>query len=165
QADECDAFDFDVDEAPTVQTMNMENLSSAYPVYDEAGPSYDSDILFERNQKGSPHSDLFDPLGHSPSRATHHLVTSSRRCLHHHEHLQPPPTPPRASLAATRHLHYPHPATTATLLVIINTTPSPSPPGNTADTTTTSPLPTAHRHHPTETIHNRDSHATSNIIW
>nr|GEY72702.1 hypothetical protein [Tanacetum cinerariifolium] len=66
-------------------------------------------------------------------------------------HLQPPPTPPRASPAAARHLHYPHPAAIATLLVIINTTPSLSPLGNTADTTTTSPLPTAHRHRPTET--------------
>nr|GEU47457.1 retrovirus-related Pol polyprotein from transposon TNT 1-94 [Tanacetum cinerariifolium] len=47
QADDCDAFDFDVDEAPTVQTMFMVNLSSADPVYDEAGPSYDSDILSE----------------------------------------------------------------------------------------------------------------------
>nr|GEV60187.1 reverse transcriptase domain-containing protein [Tanacetum cinerariifolium] len=28
-------------------TMFMENLSSTYPVYDEAGPSYDSDILSE----------------------------------------------------------------------------------------------------------------------
>ncbi|GJR56058.1 hypothetical protein Tco_1406579 [Tanacetum coccineum] len=45
QADDCDAFDSDVDEAPTAQTMFMANLSSAYPVYDEAGPSYDSDIL------------------------------------------------------------------------------------------------------------------------
>ncbi|GJV99006.1 retrovirus-related pol polyprotein from transposon TNT 1-94 [Tanacetum coccineum] len=41
-ADECDAFDSDVDEAPTAQTMFMANLSSADPVYDEAGPSYDS---------------------------------------------------------------------------------------------------------------------------
>nr|GEU81955.1 integrase, catalytic region, zinc finger, CCHC-type, peptidase aspartic, catalytic [Tanacetum cinerariifolium] len=47
QADNCDAFDFDVDEAPTAQTMFMANLSSADPVYDEAEPSYDSDILFE----------------------------------------------------------------------------------------------------------------------
>ncbi|GJR93723.1 integrase, catalytic region, zinc finger, CCHC-type containing protein [Tanacetum coccineum] len=47
QADDCDAFDSDVDEAPTAQTMFMANLSSAYPVYDEAGPSYDSDILSE----------------------------------------------------------------------------------------------------------------------
>nr|GEV88266.1 retrovirus-related Pol polyprotein from transposon TNT 1-94 [Tanacetum cinerariifolium] len=45
--DDYDAFDSDVDEAQTAQTMFMANLSSADPVYDEAGPSYDSDILFE----------------------------------------------------------------------------------------------------------------------
>nr|GEY67914.1 retrovirus-related Pol polyprotein from transposon TNT 1-94 [Tanacetum cinerariifolium] len=47
QADDYDAFDSDVDEAPTVQTMIMVNLSSVDPVYDEADPSYDSNILFE----------------------------------------------------------------------------------------------------------------------
>ncbi|GKD20526.1 hypothetical protein Tco_1222229 [Tanacetum coccineum] len=47
QADDCDAFDSDVDEAPTTQTMFMANLSSADPVYDEAGPSNDSDIISE----------------------------------------------------------------------------------------------------------------------
>nr|GFC32796.1 retrovirus-related Pol polyprotein from transposon TNT 1-94 [Tanacetum cinerariifolium] len=47
QADDCDAFDFDVDEAPTAQTMFMANLSSADLVYDEVGPSYDLDILSE----------------------------------------------------------------------------------------------------------------------
>nr|GEV59938.1 retrovirus-related Pol polyprotein from transposon TNT 1-94 [Tanacetum cinerariifolium] len=47
QADDCDDFDFDIDEAPTAQTMFMANLSSADPVYDEASPSYDSDILSE----------------------------------------------------------------------------------------------------------------------
>ncbi|GJR72503.1 hypothetical protein Tco_0084868 [Tanacetum coccineum] len=47
QVDDCDAFDSDVDEAPTVQTMFMANLSSADPVCDEAGFSYDSDILSE----------------------------------------------------------------------------------------------------------------------
>ncbi|GKD00244.1 hypothetical protein Tco_1170518 [Tanacetum coccineum] len=36
QADDCDAFDSDVDEAPTAQTMFMANLLSADPVYDEA---------------------------------------------------------------------------------------------------------------------------------
>ncbi|GKE49402.1 hypothetical protein Tco_1480660, partial [Tanacetum coccineum] len=46
-AEDCDAFDSDVDEAPMAQTMFMANLSSADPVYDKAGPSYDSDILFE----------------------------------------------------------------------------------------------------------------------
>nr|GEV23636.1 reverse transcriptase domain-containing protein [Tanacetum cinerariifolium] len=45
--DNYDAFDSDVDEAPTAQTMFMANLSSTNPVYDEAGPSYDSDILSE----------------------------------------------------------------------------------------------------------------------
>ncbi|GJW10732.1 retrovirus-related pol polyprotein from transposon TNT 1-94 [Tanacetum coccineum] len=47
QADDCDAFDSDVDEAPITQTMFMANLSSVDPVYDEAGPSYDLDILSE----------------------------------------------------------------------------------------------------------------------
>ncbi|GKF62141.1 hypothetical protein Tco_0182195, partial [Tanacetum coccineum] len=47
QADDCDAYDSDVDEAPMAQTMFMANLSSADPVYDEAGPSCDSDVLFE----------------------------------------------------------------------------------------------------------------------
>ncbi|GJZ16949.1 hypothetical protein Tco_0553072 [Tanacetum coccineum] len=46
-ADDCDAFDSDVDEAPTTQTMFMANLSSADPVYDKASWSYDSDILSE----------------------------------------------------------------------------------------------------------------------
>nr|GEU74473.1 hypothetical protein [Tanacetum cinerariifolium] len=47
QAKDCDAFDSDVDEAPTAETMFMDNLSSADPITDEAGPSYDSDILSE----------------------------------------------------------------------------------------------------------------------
>nr|GEW44384.1 retrovirus-related Pol polyprotein from transposon TNT 1-94 [Tanacetum cinerariifolium] len=47
QDEDCDAFDSDVDEAPTAQTMFMANLSSADPVTDEAGPLYDSDILSE----------------------------------------------------------------------------------------------------------------------
>nr|GFC47766.1 retrovirus-related Pol polyprotein from transposon TNT 1-94 [Tanacetum cinerariifolium] len=45
QANDCDAFDSDVDEAPTAQTMFMANLLSIDHVYDEVGPSYDSDIL------------------------------------------------------------------------------------------------------------------------
>nr|GFA84407.1 hypothetical protein [Tanacetum cinerariifolium] len=47
QAEDCDAFDSNVDETPTAQTMFMANLSSAGPITDEAGPSYDSDILSE----------------------------------------------------------------------------------------------------------------------
>ncbi|GJX74897.1 hypothetical protein Tco_0313492 [Tanacetum coccineum] len=45
QADDCDAYDSDVDEAPTAQTMFMANLSSADPVCKEAGPSYNLDNL------------------------------------------------------------------------------------------------------------------------
>ncbi|GJW48116.1 hypothetical protein Tco_0079762 [Tanacetum coccineum] len=49
---QANTFDADVDEAPapTAQTMFMENLSSAEPIYDEVGPSYDSDILSEAPQ-------------------------------------------------------------------------------------------------------------------
>ncbi|GKG55994.1 hypothetical protein Tco_0577069, partial [Tanacetum coccineum] len=47
QADDWDAYDSDVDEAPTAQTMFMANLSSTNPVCDEAGPSYDPDVLSE----------------------------------------------------------------------------------------------------------------------
>ncbi|GKE59548.1 hypothetical protein Tco_1498733 [Tanacetum coccineum] len=47
QADDCDAFNSDVDEAPTTQTMFMANLSSADLVYDEAGPSYVLNTLSE----------------------------------------------------------------------------------------------------------------------
>nr|GEZ67169.1 putative ribonuclease H-like domain-containing protein [Tanacetum cinerariifolium] len=47
QAEDCDAFDSGVDEASTAQTMFMANLSSADPITNEAGPSYDSDIMSE----------------------------------------------------------------------------------------------------------------------
>ncbi|GJV59240.1 retrovirus-related pol polyprotein from transposon TNT 1-94 [Tanacetum coccineum] len=47
QVDDCDAFDSDVDESPTAQTMFMANLSSTKLVYDKARPSHDSDILSE----------------------------------------------------------------------------------------------------------------------
>ncbi|GJW96185.1 hypothetical protein Tco_0177993 [Tanacetum coccineum] len=47
QADQCDTFDSDVDEAPTAQTLFMANLSSADPVYNEAGLLYDFGILSE----------------------------------------------------------------------------------------------------------------------
>ncbi|GJW68100.1 hypothetical protein Tco_0122524 [Tanacetum coccineum] len=37
EADECDAFDFDVDKGPTSQTMFMANITSEDPINDEAG--------------------------------------------------------------------------------------------------------------------------------
>ncbi|GJT29320.1 integrase, catalytic region, zinc finger, CCHC-type containing protein [Tanacetum coccineum] len=46
-SDECDAFDSDIDEGPTTQTMFMANLTSKDPICDEAGPSYDSNTLYE----------------------------------------------------------------------------------------------------------------------
>nr|GEZ16596.1 hypothetical protein [Tanacetum cinerariifolium] len=66
QADDCDAFDSDVDEAPIAQTMFMANLSSADPVTDEAEPSYDSDILSE-----VPDHDHYQDAA----------------CVHHEEHV------------------------------------------------------------------------------
>ncbi|GKA07879.1 retrovirus-related pol polyprotein from transposon TNT 1-94 [Tanacetum coccineum] len=50
EADECDAFDSDVDEGPTTQTMFMTNLTSEDPIYDEAGPSYDSNTPYEKHK-------------------------------------------------------------------------------------------------------------------
>ncbi|GJV46530.1 hypothetical protein Tco_1431066 [Tanacetum coccineum] len=59
-------FDDDVDEAPVQDlalnednTMFMENLLSADPIYDEAGPSYDSDILSEVQD----HDNYLDNVG------------------------------------------------------------------------------------------------------
>nr|GEW48767.1 copia protein [Tanacetum cinerariifolium] len=51
QANDCDSFDSDVDEAPTAQTMFMANLSFADHVYDEAYPSYDLDVLSEKENQ------------------------------------------------------------------------------------------------------------------
>nr|GEV78229.1 hypothetical protein [Tanacetum cinerariifolium] len=45
-ADQFDTFDSDVDEAPTTQTIFMASQSLVDPIYDEAGLSYDSDILY-----------------------------------------------------------------------------------------------------------------------
>nr|GEX12892.1 hypothetical protein [Tanacetum cinerariifolium] len=64
-ADDCDVFDSDVDEAPTAQTMFMANLSSADPVTDKAGPSYDSNII----SKVQDHDHYQDAV-----------------CAHHEEH-------------------------------------------------------------------------------
>nr|GFA60638.1 hypothetical protein [Tanacetum cinerariifolium] len=47
QADDYDAFDFDVNKAPTAQTMFLGNLLSTDPVYVEAGLTYESYVLFE----------------------------------------------------------------------------------------------------------------------
>nr|GEW66416.1 retrovirus-related Pol polyprotein from transposon TNT 1-94 [Tanacetum cinerariifolium] len=61
-ADEFDAFDSNVDEAPTTQTMFMANLSSVDPFIDEFEPLYDSDILSEDNEVPVVHSDVSSVL-------------------------------------------------------------------------------------------------------
>nr|GFB69055.1 hypothetical protein [Tanacetum cinerariifolium] len=56
---------FLADEAPTAQTMFMANLSSTDPVTDEAGPSYDSDILSKyakNNEVPAVHSNVSSVL-------------------------------------------------------------------------------------------------------
>ncbi|GJW40030.1 hypothetical protein Tco_0065875 [Tanacetum coccineum] len=45
KVEECDAYDSDVDDAPTAQTLFMANLSSADPVYDDSLSFYDSEVL------------------------------------------------------------------------------------------------------------------------
>nr|GFA80749.1 hypothetical protein [Tanacetum cinerariifolium] len=45
-ADECDAFDSDVDDEPTAQSIFMANFSSAGPTNQQAGPS-NASILYE----------------------------------------------------------------------------------------------------------------------
>ncbi|GJT26296.1 hypothetical protein Tco_0906571 [Tanacetum coccineum] len=101
QADDCDAFDSDVDEAPTAQTMLMANLSSADPVYDEAGPSYDSDIISEyvkdnavpviqSNVSFVPndaymmiYNDMYEPHAQSVSKTTWNIVVDNSLTAEH----------------------------------------------------------------------------------
>ncbi|GJS71995.1 retrovirus-related pol polyprotein from transposon TNT 1-94 [Tanacetum coccineum] len=52
QDDDCDAFDFDVDEASMAQTMFMANLSSADPVYDGA------DAVCKHHKEHEMHDDV-----------------------------------------------------------------------------------------------------------
>ncbi|GJZ67043.1 retrovirus-related pol polyprotein from transposon TNT 1-94 [Tanacetum coccineum] len=55
EADECDAFDSDVDEGPITQTMFMTNLTSEDLIYDEAGTSYDSNTPSEYMEDNEYH--------------------------------------------------------------------------------------------------------------
>nr|GFB63195.1 hypothetical protein [Tanacetum cinerariifolium] len=69
-----DAFDSDVDEAPTAQTMFMANLSSVDRVTDEPGPSYDSDILSEVQD----HDQYQDAVcAHHDEHTMHDIVKNS----------------------------------------------------------------------------------------
>ncbi|GJY15302.1 retrovirus-related pol polyprotein from transposon TNT 1-94 [Tanacetum coccineum] len=79
KADQCDAFDSDVDEAPTTQTMFMVNLSSEDPIYDEAGPSYDSNTPFEVQDHDTfvDHMDEYHEVHEMQSDVQHNYVVDS----------------------------------------------------------------------------------------
>ncbi|GJV21058.1 hypothetical protein Tco_1370078 [Tanacetum coccineum] len=54
RSDDCDAYDSDVDDAPTAQTLFMANLSSADPVYLKR-----SVIIFEKSFQSIKHIDHY----------------------------------------------------------------------------------------------------------
>ncbi|GJX84274.1 putative reverse transcriptase domain-containing protein [Tanacetum coccineum] len=60
EADQLDAFDSDVDEAPTTHTMFIANLTSKDPIYNEAGTSYDSDIPFKVQDHDTYHDSVYE---------------------------------------------------------------------------------------------------------
>ncbi|GKA25792.1 hypothetical protein Tco_0711901 [Tanacetum coccineum] len=78
-ADQCDAFEFDVDEAPTTQTMFMVNLSSEDPIYDEVEPSYDSNTPFEVQDHDTfvDHMDEYHEVHEMQSDVQHNYVVDS----------------------------------------------------------------------------------------
>ncbi|GJX69572.1 retrovirus-related pol polyprotein from transposon TNT 1-94, partial [Tanacetum coccineum] len=79
EADECDAFDSDVDEGPTSQTMFMTNLTSEDPIYDEAGPSYDSNNPFEVQDHDAfvDHMDEYHEVHEMQNDVQHNYVVDS----------------------------------------------------------------------------------------
>ncbi|GJZ56207.1 retrovirus-related pol polyprotein from transposon TNT 1-94 [Tanacetum coccineum] len=79
EADECDAFDSDVDEGPTSQTMFMANLTSEDPIYDEAGPSYDSNNPFEVQDHDAfvEHMDEYHDVHEMQNDVQHNYVVDS----------------------------------------------------------------------------------------
>ncbi|GJT67283.1 integrase, catalytic region, zinc finger, CCHC-type containing protein [Tanacetum coccineum] len=74
EAGQCDAFDSDVDEAPTSQTMFMANLTS-----EEAGPSYDSNIPSEVQDREyySDCEDRYHEVHEMQSDVQHNYVVDS----------------------------------------------------------------------------------------
>ncbi|GJZ81853.1 hypothetical protein Tco_0646847 [Tanacetum coccineum] len=79
EADQCDAFDSDVDETPNVQTMFMVNLSSEDPIYDEAGPSHDSNTPFEVQDHDTfvDHMDEYHEVHEMQNDVQHNYVVDS----------------------------------------------------------------------------------------
>nr|GEV13172.1 hypothetical protein [Tanacetum cinerariifolium] len=81
QADQCDTFNSDVDEAPTAQTMFMANLSSTALVYDEAGPSYDLDTLFKDNEVQLVQSDASSVPNDTEMMVTNDIYEQDAPCV------------------------------------------------------------------------------------
>ncbi|GJW72549.1 hypothetical protein Tco_0129466 [Tanacetum coccineum] len=79
EADECDAFDSDVDKGPTSHTMFMANLTSEDPIYDEAGPSYDSNNPFEVQDHDTfvDHMDEYHEVHEMQNDVQHNYVVDS----------------------------------------------------------------------------------------
>ncbi|GKA72317.1 hypothetical protein Tco_0778533, partial [Tanacetum coccineum] len=71
EADQCNAFDSDVDEAPTTQTMFMANLTS-----EEVRPSYDSNTPFEVQDHDTfvDHMDEYHEVHEMQSDVQHNYV-------------------------------------------------------------------------------------------
>ncbi|GJX23252.1 retrovirus-related pol polyprotein from transposon TNT 1-94, partial [Tanacetum coccineum] len=79
EADQCDAFDSDVDETHSIQTMFMINLSSEDPIYDEVGPSYDSNTSFEVQDHDTfvDHMDEYHEVHKMQNDVQHNYVADS----------------------------------------------------------------------------------------
>ncbi|GJZ46250.1 retrovirus-related pol polyprotein from transposon TNT 1-94 [Tanacetum coccineum] len=79
EADECDAFDSDVDEGPITQTMFMTNLTSEDLIYDEAGTSYDSNTPSEVQDHDTfvDHMDEYHEVPEMQNDVQHNYVVDS----------------------------------------------------------------------------------------
>ncbi|GJX08574.1 retrovirus-related pol polyprotein from transposon TNT 1-94 [Tanacetum coccineum] len=79
EADECDAFDSDVDEGPITQTMFMTNLTSEDLIYDEAGTSYDSNTPSEVHDHDTfvNHLDEYHEVHEMQTDEQHNYVVDS----------------------------------------------------------------------------------------
>nr|GFB01505.1 integrase, catalytic region, zinc finger, CCHC-type, peptidase aspartic, catalytic [Tanacetum cinerariifolium] len=79
--DDYDAFDFDVDEAPTAQTMFMANLSSADHVFDEVGhavPGVQSNVASIPNDAYMMiYNDMYEPHAQSVSKISQNTVVDN----------------------------------------------------------------------------------------
>ncbi|GJV41465.1 retrovirus-related pol polyprotein from transposon TNT 1-94 [Tanacetum coccineum] len=79
EADECDAFDSDVDEGLITQTMFMTNLTSEDLIYDEAGTSYDSNTPSEVHDHDTfvNHLDEYHEVHEMQTDEQHNYVVDS----------------------------------------------------------------------------------------